>query len=205
MNTNAESYGYIIRWNGVQSVKLVSQLLQKGIKLRFSQEPFQSGKESFDRGAVVLLKTSNQYYPYLWDTVRQIASRYNVPLTPLVSGFVDKGLDVGGSAIRPLSRRRIALVTGEGISSLGAGEVWHFFDQILQYPITLINATDLNPVNWSAFDVLIMPDGNYRFLTEKTTTDAFKNWISNGGKVIALEGAVAQLAKLDWSVKLKKS
>lgn len=203
-NPATESYGYIIRWGGVQSVKLVSQLLQKGIKLRYSQQPFQSGSEQFDRGAVILLKTSNQYYPHLWDTVRQLATKYAVQLTPLASGFVDKGYDFGSGEIRPLQNRRIAMVTGEGISSLGAGEVWHFFDQVLEHPVTLINAADLSRADWSAFDVLIMPDGAYRFLSDKTTADAFKAWITAGGNVVAMEGAVAQLAKQDWSVKLKK-
>ena len=201
----SDAYGYIIRWSGVQSVKLVSQLLQKGIKLRFSQQPFQSGAETFNRGAVLLLKTSNQYYPHLWDTVQQLASRYAVPLTPLQSGFVDKGYDFGSEAIRPIQNRRIAVVTGEGISSLGAGEVWHFFDQVLEHPVTLINAIDLGRADWSAFDVLVMPDGVYRYLADKPSADAFKNWITNGGNVVAMEGAVAQLARLDWAVKLKKN
>ena len=201
----ADSYGYVIRWSGVQSATLVAQLLQKGIKLRYSQQPFQSGIEQFDRGAVILLKTSNQYYPHLWDTVRQLATKYAVSLTPLASGFVDKGYDLGSGSIRPIQARRIAMVTGEGISSLGAGEVWHFFDQVLDYPITLINAADLSRTDWNSFDVLIMPDGVYRFLSEKTAADAFKAWITAGGNVVALEGAVAQLARQDWSLKLKKS
>ena len=203
-NAATDAYGYIIRWGGVQSVKLVSQLLQRGIKLRYSQQPFQSGAESFGRGAILLLKTSNQYYPHLWDTVRQLANRYNLQLAPLLSGFVDKGYDFGSEAIRPVANRRIAVVTGEGISSLGAGEVWHFFDQVLEHPVTLINAADLSRTDWNSFDVLIMPDGAYRALSEKTGADAFKNWISAGGNVVALEGAVAGLAKLDWAVKLKK-
>ncbi|RYZ62371.1 MAG: zinc carboxypeptidase, partial [Chitinophagaceae bacterium] len=38
-NLTAEPYAYIIPWNGVQSVKLVGDLLQKGIKLRFATTP----------------------------------------------------------------------------------------------------------------------------------------------------------------------
>lgn len=201
----ANSYGYIIRWNGMQSAKLVSQLLQKGIKLRFSRQPFQSGNEFFDRGAILLLRTSNQYYAGLWDTVRQLAGRYEVPLAPLASGFVDKGYDMGSEAIRPLAQRRIAVVTGEGISAQGAGEIWHFFDQVLEYPVTLINAADLNQADWSGFDVLVMPNGVYRFLAQKTAADAFRKWITNGGNVVALDSAVVHLAQLDWSVKAKRS
>ena len=204
-NPATETYGYVVPWNGVASVKLVTQLLQKGIRLRSSEQPFEIGGRQFNRGAVIILKTSNQWFPQLWDTVRQLANRNNIQLTPITSGFVDKGYDLGSQYIRPMANRRIAMVTGEGISALSAGEVWHFFEQVLEHPITLINATDLGRTNWKEFDVLIMPDGNYRFLTDKAMADQFRSWITGGGNVVALEGAVAQLARQDWSIKLKKT
>jgi len=97
------------------------------------------------------------------------------------------------------------MFTGEGVTPLSAGEVWHFFEQVLDYPITLINANDMGRINLNNYDVLILPNGNYRFLTDKPQTDAFKTWIQGGGNVIALENAVEQLAKLDWSIKAKKA
>jgi hypothetical protein len=45
-----------------------------------------------------------------------------------------------------------------------------------------------------------MPDGNYRFLNDKTAAEQFSQWIRNGGRVVALESAVAQLSKQEWSV-----
>lgn len=203
-NAATDVYGYVIRWNGVQTVTLVSQLLKKGIKLRYSEDPFETGNQSFDRGAVIILKTGNQYVPNLWNTVRDLATAANVQLTAVGSGFVDKGYDFGSGKIRPLKGRRIALLTGEGVGSGAAGEVWHFFEQVINYPVTLINATDAGSVNWSDYDVVIMPNGNYRFLNDKNATDQFKSWINGGGNVIALEGAVAQLAKQDWTIKSKK-
>ena len=49
-----------------------------------------------------------------------------------------------------------------------------------------------------------MPSGNYRFLTEKTSADQLKDWISKGGRLVALEGAVGQLSRTDWAIKSKK-
>ncbi len=203
-NPATDAYGYVIRWNGVQSVKLVSQLLQKGIKLRYSEEPFQAAGQQFERGSVIVLKTSNRYYAGLWDTVRQVANRAAVQLTPVTSGWVEKGYDFGSSRVRPLGDKKVALLTGEGVSPYASGEIWHFFDQQLNHPLTLINVADLNRVDWKSFDVLIMPDGNYRFLSDKAAVESFKNWIQGGGNVVALEGAVAQLARQDWTINAKK-
>ena len=69
-------YAYVVRWNGMQSVKLVSQLLQKGIRLRYNERPFEINGQSFDRGAILILKASNQYIPDLWKTVRDLANTF---------------------------------------------------------------------------------------------------------------------------------
>jgi len=137
--------------------------------------------------------------------VRQICNENGTTVYPISTGFVDKGFDFGSSKVHFLKAPKVALVTGQGVGSNAAGEVWFLFEQQLNYPVTLINLNNLSRVNWNNFDVLIMPDGNYSFLTDKNSTDDFRNWINRGGKVIALEGAVAQLAKLDWAIKTKKA
>lgn len=204
-NPVTNPYAYVIRWNGLKAVKLVGQLLQQGIRLRYSQEPFESGGQTFDRGSVIILKTSNQNRTDLWETVRKLANENNVVLTPVTTGFVDKGYDFGSNRIRSLHSKRVALLTGENVSSTAAGEVWYYFDQEIGYPLTLINARDAASMNWNNYDVVIMPAGNYEFLNEKNSADAFRAWINSGGNVIAMERAVAQLSKLDWSIKSKKT
>jgi hypothetical protein len=203
-NNLQDAYAYVIRWGGMQSVKLVSQLLQRGIKLRYNERPFEINGQTFDRGAILILKTSNQYIADLWKTVRDLAKTYQVQVTPVTSGFVDKGYDFGSSKVHPLKARRVAMLTGDGVGSNSAGEVWFYFDQIINYPITLINAVDASSINWSNYDLVILPDGNYKFLNDKNATDQFKNWIRNGGHVIAMENAVSKFAQLDWGLKSKK-
>jgi hypothetical protein len=204
-NLPAAPYAYVIPWTGVQSVKLVSALLQRGIKLRFATTPFESGGQQFERGSVMVLLTGNQYQPQLWQTVRNLATEAGVKLAAVNTGFVDKGLDFGSGSVVPMKARKVALLTGEGVSSLAAGEIWHFFEQVINYPLTLINSNDINRIAWTDYDVVVMPDGAYRFLTDKASSDAFRTWISGGGNVIALEGAVAQLSRLEWSIKTKKT
>ena len=196
-------YGYVIRWNGMQTVKLVSQLLQRRIKLRYNERPFEINGQAFNRGAILVLKASNQYVPDLWKTVRDLANHFSVPLTSVTSGMVDKGYDFGSTNVHPIKPRRIALLTGEGVSPGVAGEVWFYFDQIIGYPVTLINTTSAANINWSNYDVVIMPDGYYRFFNEKNTMDQFRSWINRGGNLIAIGGAVAQISKQDWGLKMK--
>ncbi|HVF96704.1 MAG TPA: M14 family metallopeptidase, partial [Flavisolibacter sp.] len=198
-------YAYVISWSGLNAAKLTGQLLQKGIKLRFTTQPFTAGGQTFNRGSVLVMRTGNQQTQNLFATVRTLANDAGVRLMPVASGFVEKGLDFGSSTVVPLKARKVALLTGEGVSSLGAGEVWHYFEQVLKYPVTLLNVNDAGRLNWNNYDVVIMPDGAYRFLSEKTAADALKAWVNGGGHLIALEGAVSNLSRLDWAVKAKKS
>jgi hypothetical protein len=198
-------YGYVVRWNGLSSVKFVGQLLQKGIRLRYNERPFELNGQSFERGAVLILKTSNQYVPDLWKTVQALANENKIQLTSVTSGFVDKGFDFGSAKVHPLKGRRIAVLTGEGVDYASAGEVWYYFDQLINYPVTMINANDFARTNWGNYDELILPNGNYRFLNDKASVEQLRMWVNNGGHLIALQDAVAQLARQEWSIKSKKA
>lgn len=199
------SYGYVIPWSGVQTVKTVGRLLQEGILLRYAEQPFEINGKKFDRGSIIVLRTANKSFGNkLWDIVRTTADANNTRVYAVNSGFVDKGYDFGSDKVKPFKAPKVALLTGEGISPYGAGEIWHFFEQQIDYPLTLINANDAGRVTWSDFDVVIMPSGSYRFLNEKTSADAFKEWISKGGRVVAVEGGVGALARADFGIKAKK-
>jgi len=195
-------YGFVLPWKGLQSAKTVTQLLNKGIKLRYAEEPFELNGTKFDRGSILILRTSNK--ASAWETVRNACSENNIAPYPISTGFVDKGFDFGSSKVHYIKPPKVALVTGSGVSSNAAGEIWFLFERELNYPLTLINLNSLSRVNWNSFDLLIMPDGYYSFLSDKNSAEEFRNWINRGGKVIAMENAVSQLSRLDWTIKMKK-
>lgn len=205
-NTLNDAYGYIIRWQGLASARTTAQLLKRGLRLRYAEMPFESGGQQFGRGSVIVLKNGNEKFgDSLWRIVGGFCDENGVKMTPVSSGMVDKGYDFGSSKVHPFKAPRVAVFTGETVSSLAAGEVWFFFEQELKYPVTLINANDFARADWNKIDVLILPDGNYRFLGDKAQSEQFAQWIRSGGRVIAMENAVTQISKLDWSaIKLKK-
>lgn len=205
VNAGYEAYAYVIKWNGVNSAKAVGQLLQKGVTLRYSEVPFTIKGEKFDRGSVIVMKTSNQSMgSLLWKHVKDACDASGVYAYPVATGFVDEGGDFGSDLVHPFKLKRVVLLTGEGVNSNAAGEIWHFFDRQLNYPLNLVLANDFGRINWEQTDVVIMPDGYYRFLNDKSSADQLKEWISKGGKLIALEGAVGAISKLDWGIKAKK-
>lgn len=199
------SHAYAIRWNGVSSARFLTELLKQKVKVRFAEQPFTANGQEFEKGTLLVLRTSNQQTAEkLHQLVKEAADTAHVQAYGLGSGFVDKGFDFGSGKVHMLHAPKVTLLAGEGVSSLGMGEIWHFLDKELGYPINVVWSNELNGNVLKNSDVLILPDGNYRFLSDKNMNENLKEWVSNGGKIIAIENAVAQLARAEWGIKMKE-
>ena len=196
-------YAYAVKWNGLQSAQFLANVLRAGIRARYVEQSFTSKGQLFDRGTILITRAANTQVNNLTSVINTAANTAGVEIFGIESGFVEKGYDIGSDRVRVLSAPKVALLTGSGVGSNAAGEIWHFFEQQLNYPITLINLDDLQRTSMKNIDVLIMPDGFYRFLNDKAQADQLKTWIQQGGKVIAFENAVAQLSRLDLGLKAK--
>ena len=192
---------YIANWNAAADVKFLAELLKSDVKVRYSEIPFESGGKRFNAGSLIIARTSNGNVKDFDLRIAEIAKESGVTLQPLTSAFVDKGADLGSDKIRYIKRPKVGLFAGEGTSSLAVGQVWHFFEQQIGYPLSIIRTQDMGRINWSEFDVLIFADGNY----EDFGNERMQSWIQAGGKLIAMEEAVAQLAgKKGFSLKNKE-
>ncbi|MCC6634274.1 MAG: zinc carboxypeptidase [Chitinophagaceae bacterium] len=198
----SSNYGYLIQYNSINSVKVLAHLLKKGIKVRFAEKPFVYNGKNYERGTLIIIKTGNDIN-LINKEINFAANKFDINADIVTTGFMDKGIDFGSPHVKLINTKKILLVTGESVSSLAAGEVWNFFDKQLNYPITLVNATELNRINFKNYQVIILPDGYYKFSSDKNTVDKIKEFVSTGGKLIALESAVNQLAQLDVGFKLK--
>src|SRR5690554_3384397 len=82
------------------------------------------------------------------------------------------------------------MLQGEGTNSLSYGTLWHFFETQLKYPITSINTKNISRIEWSDYDVLILPEGNYSAVFGDDNFGIIEEWINAGGKLIAYGNAV---------------
>lgn len=199
--------GYVIPWNSFSSAKLLGTLLKMGVKVRVSEQSFKVNGKSFEKGSLIILNTSNQKFSHQLAQIIQQAAQavgFLSPIMPVTTGFVDEGYDFGSSSVRSLSSPKVAMLTGEGVSALAAGTIWHYFEQELKYPLTLLDVSSTSRIRWSDYNVIIMPDGNYKFLNDKQAQESLRNWMTQGGRLIALEDAAAQITKLDWGFVMKK-
>lgn len=198
------TFGYLLPWKTMNDASFLAATLKAGYKPRVSEKPFEVNGKQYPAGTVIFIKTSNKHLAGFDKNLQALASAHQVELAAVTTGFMDKGADFGSPDVKVIHAPRIVLATGEGANSLSAGQLWHYFERELKYPVSLVNVRDLPNLAWHKYDVLVLPDGfNYRPVFDKE--GAIKEWIQKGGKLVLFENAVAQLARSDWGLSAKKT
>ena len=202
INKVENSTAYVANWSSVTDVKFLGDLLKRNIKVRFSEIAFESAGNRFDAGSLIITRNGNLALGANFENViYDLAKKNGIDLIPMASGFVDKGADLGSDKVRLIKKPKVVVIGGEATSSLAFGEIWHFFEQQINYPVSIVRSQDLNRIDWSEINVLILPSGNYADLSNEKLIQ----WVRGGGKLIAMGNAVSQLAEVKgFDIKVKE-
>ncbi len=195
--SNSSAAGYITKWNSMQDASFLAALIKEGINVRFSEVSFESNGEKFAPGSLIITKSDNRKFENFDNKLVEIADEYNRQLLTATTSFAGSGPDFGSSEIKIINKQKIGLLRGDEVSSLNFGEVWYFFEQDLNYPVTPLGTDYFNRINLDDFDVLIMPSGWYSGFADEKNLEKLTSWIRNGGKLIAIGGAVGTFAGKD--------
>jgi len=200
----ASEYGYVIPYNSFKSSKALAHLLQKNIKVRYAEKAFVVNGKKMEAGTLIVLKTSNQDN-WARDT-KLVCDQLQLDAMPVISGWVESGADFGSPYDKIINHApKVGLFTGENVSALAAGEVWSYFDQELNYPITQLNYSFISRMDINKYDVIIAPEGAYKDLNSKPIAEKLQAFVRKGGVLIAFETAAQQLAgNVDWGFKMKE-
>ena len=190
-------YGYALEYKSLEAGKFLSALLKEGLGVRYNQVSVTNSGKAWDPGSLFILKGDNQKKPNYLDKVAQLAAEFNRKLTPIDTGYSSSGPDLGAAELELIKAPRIALLRSDRTSSYNYGEIWHFFEQVLNYPLIQLDSSRLTSA-LEHIDQLIIPSGYYNKWNQSNTDDqALLDWINKGGKIIALAGALDHFADTD--------
>ncbi|TMU55980.1 M14 family metallopeptidase [Flagellimonas algicola] len=187
---DSNSYAYISNWNSMKDAKFLAALLKARIRVRKADHPFSIEGKSFARGSLIITKGDNQNNADFIGQLTKISKEFNQELTASSTGYVDSGKDFGSSYVQMISKPKIAVLSGGPTSTLRFGEIWHFFEQQLKYPITVIDSEYADQVDLKDYNILILPSGGYGNHFSEAQLTKLKDWVSAGGKLIAMGGAI---------------
>lgn len=184
------AYAYIADWNSMKDVRFLADLLQHKIKVRTSYSDFSFSGKTYKRGSLIITRADNAVTKDFETILSKLVEKHGVSIAEAPTGFVDSGKDFGSSYIQMIDKPKVAVLSGGPTSSYRFGEIWHFFEQQLHYPLTVLDESYYDRVDLDAYDILILPGGNYgRFLNENRL-GKLKSWVRAGGKLIAMGGAI---------------
>jgi hypothetical protein len=189
-------YAFISRWSSLNDAAFVAELLREGFSLRYAETEFTLNGEDFGRGSIIVTRAENRRTPNFEQRYRQIAKAHNRWFMSTETGFTENGADLGSGDIRLVEKPNIMLLADPDISQYNLGEIWHFFDREMGYPVTIVEADLFERISLSKFNVLILAEGYYRDLLDDSMK-RISDWVSDGGTLIALGRANSYLAGKD--------
>ena len=184
-------YAYISDWNSMKDARFLADLIVNKIKTRRAEKPFSLNGKIFERGSLIITTSDNKNHPDFIKTLKSLTSKHLIMLDVADTGFVDQGKDFGSSYVGMIKPVKVGVLSGEPTSTLRFGEIWHFFEQQLHYPLTVLDADYIKRTDLSEYDVLILPDGwGYRNFMDESMLKSVKEWVAAGGRLIAMGNSI---------------
>jgi len=183
----AKPYAYVLPYKSIDDTRYLAKLLRNNIHARFANRPFEIEGRSYERGTIILTREDNEDIANFDQIVRSTANDFGRTLFATSTGFATRGADFG-SNYGYIGQPKILTVSGDGVGSGGVGEIWHFFEQTLGYPVTIVDAGAIGRIELSKYDVLILASPIAAFRNEAGMSRLME-WVRGGGKVILLGGA----------------
>lgn len=194
-------YGYLVDARDAQLYRFAGQLLENKIRFSVVDSDISVGDHTYARGSLIILKGNNE--KDLDARLQKVAQASGVNVVTLESGWMG-GTAFGSEKVRFVKDPKIGLVGGPGSDPTSFGMLWHTLDVDTPIPHNVLSAESLRNLDLHDYEVLVFPDGSYADRVGKRGIDKLKQWVSEGGTLVAIKGASAFLRDKDVEIsKLK--
>lgn len=202
-SVSKSEYAYLFEWDDYFAPRALNYLLQNGLRAKVSTDAFVSDGRNYSRATILIPAKGQDKDPQtVFQLMEKAAAASGIIIHSATTGLTPEGSDLGSNRFRPLHLPKVMLVIGDGVSSYDAGEAWHLLDQRYGMTVTKVEAVNIGRYNLDKYNAIVMVDGSYNTINP-AGTEKLKQWISEGGTLIAMEGAVqwlknAGLAHVKW-------
>lgn len=196
----ASDYAYLFSWDGYYAPRALRRLQAAGIMTKVLGARLEAataeGKVPFGYGSILipvgLQPTRAQEIAAL---VATIAREDAVDVYGLTTGYTPGGVDLGSASFVTLKPAQVAIVVGEGVDPMDAGEAWHLLDTRVGLPTTLLDVVQLRTANFTRYTAIVLVDGLYERSLAGDTLENLRRWVRAGGTLVAMGRAAEWAAK----------
>jgi hypothetical protein len=184
------NFGYIIDFSGSQVYPVIVRLFEQNCRLRAATKPFKFAGKNYEGGTILL--RSNENPDNLFEILQKAAGDFHFDIQAVDTALVEDGPDLGTSKFVLLTEPRAAIASQWPISSGSFGSVWFLLDNQVRLKCSIINIQNLGEIDLRTYNVLVLPDsyGSGEVLG-KAAVRKIKQWVENGGTLIAIGGSAA--------------
>jgi hypothetical protein len=199
--SGAGSVAYLIPWGTSAGARFMTAALREDLRMYGSDKAFVQGGRTYPSGTLIVPVKENS--AGVNEVVARLAKMSGAEAVATDTTWVEDGPNFGSHYTPFIKKPAIALAWDQPTNGTSAGETRFVLERQFGYPVTAVRTQQLASGDLSSFNVIILPDsggggrgggGGYPGTLGAAGMQRLKNWVSDGGTLIAISGAVSLLA-----------
>ncbi|MGP1345284.1 MAG: M14 family zinc carboxypeptidase [Phycisphaerales bacterium] len=179
---------------------------EHGLHARLAGKAMTLDTQEIPAGSLIVYRVRNDDDPI--HRFQSELTRAGVRWSFAFTSFPDAGSSLASNDHPRFEAPRIALLRGEGISSLSYGHLWHLLDRHMPMPYHQVNAGGLSRSALDEVNVIVLPESwSWSDILSGAQREALDDWIRRGGTLVAIgtsaTWASRELLDLDPSEKIE--
>jgi hypothetical protein len=177
---------YLMPW-GSGAAALASEALRSGIRMHSVGGAFTLSGRRFPLGTAVIRVAGNP--ADLHARLTALAAKHRTEIVPTDTTYVESGISLGSNETAYLKAPKVLLAWDTPTSSLSAGWTRYALERRYGQPVTTVRSASLARADFSDYDVIVLPSGNYGGVINDAILNRLKDWLRAGGTLITLAEA----------------
>ncbi|HJS72978.1 MAG TPA: M14 metallopeptidase family protein, partial [Vicinamibacteria bacterium] len=183
---------YLVPWGTQAAARLLAAALREDLRVLSSDREIRQSGAAYPTGTLLFMVADNP--PELHETLERLARETGARVVATETGWVDAGVNFGSANVRHVRKPRVAMAWDLPTSSSSAGATRFVLERQYGYPVTPIRSRRIAGADLRAFDVLILPEGDYAGTFGDEGKANLQSWVRGGGTLIGIGEAVSYLA-----------
>ncbi|MDG1709366.1 MAG: M14 family zinc carboxypeptidase, partial [Emcibacteraceae bacterium] len=180
---------YLVKWGQASSARFLTHSLRAGLDVKSADMGFINLGIKYPAGSLILEIARND--DGLSEKLQKIAADTGADAYGVNDSWVSDGPSFGSGNTVQIHAPKIAMLWDNPTRSYGAGNARFVIERQFDYPVTVIRSDSIRSADLSPYQVIIMPEGgNYKSVLGGSGASNLKEWVSEGGTLIALGSAM---------------
>jgi hypothetical protein len=175
--------GYLLPW-GAGTAALAVDALRQGIRMHSIGGPFTLEGREYPIGTVFIRHAGNP--ADLHARLTALATNHGARVVPIDTTYIDAGISLGSNLARAMKAPRVLMAWDQPASSLSAGWTRYVLERRYGQPVTIVRTSALAHTNFTDFDVLVLPSGNFGGAINEAVLNRVKDWLRGGGTLVTM-------------------